>query len=487
MHGMGLEQTQLTVRPRKARSQGLYERIGIVVLLFLADLTTVTAAGVGAYATWGVAGASLVHEVYYPLLLALPIFPLAFLVAGLYPGYGLGPVEVMRRYAWSLTFVYLLLGTATFLFKVGPMYSRGVLLLAWLTSILVVPPAALGLRYLLSRLSWWGEKTVVLGGGLTGTLLVKELVSHPEFGLVPVAVLDDNPKLWGKTLHGVPVLAGLDLCQTLLRERRVNHAIVAMPGVEWRRVSEIIDDHGRHFHRVSVVPDLFEVPSLWVAARDLNGMLLLQMRRNLLRRELQLAKRVVDVLGAGILLALFAPAMAVIALLIWAESGRPILYGHRRIGHGGATFTAWKFRTMVRNADEVLRAHLEADPALRKEWEENHKLKHDPRVTRVGRFLRRTSLDELPQLYNVIRGEMSLVGPRPIVAEEIPKYNRAFELYLQVRPGMTGLWQVSGRNDTSYEERVRLDSYYIRNWSLWLDMYILLKTVGVVLRGSGAY
>jgi lipopolysaccharide/colanic/teichoic acid biosynthesis glycosyltransferase len=148
---------------------------------------------------------------------------------------------------------------------------------------------------------------------------------------------------------------------------------------------------------------------------------------------------------------------------------------------------AWKFRTMVDNADRLLGEHLEKNPQLREEWANTHKLKQDPRVTKIGRILRRTSLDELPQIWNVLTGEMSLVGPRPVVSAEVEKYGESFEFYRAVRPGITGLWQVSGRSDTTYGERVTLDVRYVRHWSVWLDIYLLVRTFSVVLRGSGAY
>jgi Undecaprenyl-phosphate galactose phosphotransferase WbaP len=182
------------------------------------------------------------------------------------------------------------------------------------------------------------------------------------------------------------------------------------------------------------------------------------------------------------------PLIALIALLIKISSPGPVIYGQQRIGFRGSRFRAWKFRTMVRDADKVLDKYLAANPRLREEWEKNHKLQNDPRVTtKIGRWLRRTSLDELPQLWNVLLGEMSLVGPRPIVKAEISKYGESFDLYTKVLPGITGLWQISGRNNTTYAERVRLDSYYVRNWSPWMDLYILARTFKVVLRGEGAY
>ncbi|MEM3434110.1 MAG: sugar transferase, partial [Candidatus Methanomethyliaceae archaeon] len=169
------------------------------------------------------------------------------------------------------------------------------------------------------------------------------------------------------------------------------------------------------------------------------------------------------------------------------DSPGPVLFRHRRLGLGGREFWCYKFRTMHVNAEEVLQKLLASDPALRAEWERDFKLRNDPRVTRVGRLLRRTSLDELPQIFNVLKGEMSLVGPRPIVEKEVPRFGLFASDYFSVRPGVTGLWQVSGRNDTGYEHRVRLESWYVRNWSLWLDLTVLIRTIGVVLARRGAY
>ena len=188
-------------------------------------------------------------------------------------------------------------------------------------------------------------------------------------------------------------------------------------------------------------------------------------------------------LGMPFMIALFA----VIALLIKIISPGPVFYQHKRIGLDGKEIWIWKFRTMTHNSEFALQQHLKEDPALQMEWEINFKLKRDPRVTAIGRFLRRTSLDELPQIWNVLRGEMSLIGPRPIVKEEIALYGDEFEIYKQVLPGITGLWQISGRNDLPYHDRVKLDVYYIQNWSIWLDIHILMHTILSTLQARGAY
>jgi exopolysaccharide production protein ExoY len=197
-------------------------------------------------------------------------------------------------------------------------------------------------------------------------------------------------------------------------------------------------------------------------------------------------KRVLDIVGATLLGIVFLPLILAVAVHLRREGG-PIIFRHRRVGRNGEAFDCLKFRSMVPDADRALRELLDQHPELKAEWLRDHKLRDDPRVTAVGRFLRRTSLDELPQLWNVIRGEMSLVGPRPVVREELMRYGRHLHRYLAARPGVTGLWQVTGRNDTDYRRRVVLDVYYVRRQSVLLDLYILFKTTHVVLGGSGAY
>ena len=223
-------------------------------------------------------------------------------------------------------------------------------------------------------------------------------------------------------------------------------------------------------------PRLAGVPSTAFASR-------LAPPRPLCRNRL---KRVVDVAGALALLVLFGGVMAVIAVLVRMDGG-PAVFGHRRVGTDGRPFTCWKFRSMVTDAHEVFADLMRRDPQARAEWAATHKLKDDPRITRVGRFLRRTSLDELPQLFNVLKGEMSLVGPRPIVDDEVARYRTCFAVYTQCRPGLTGLWQVSGRSDVDYGRRVQLDTAYVFGWSFWGDIAIMLKTARVMVSGRGAY
>lgn len=197
-------------------------------------------------------------------------------------------------------------------------------------------------------------------------------------------------------------------------------------------------------------------------------------------------KRILDISGTLLLATVFSPVMAYVAIKL-ALSGGPVIFSHERIGKDGAKIRIYKFRTMVPDAEGVLRKLLLSEPLLREEWKRDFKLKNDPRVTPLGQFLRKTSLDELPQLWNVLKGEMSLVGPRPIVAAEVERYGRIAHYYFALKPGLTGLWQVTGRNDTDYNRRIAMDRKYTESANLWMDIKILLKTILVVLGRTGAY
>lgn len=457
---------------------------GFAVLL--ADLLSLTAAGVLAVALRRFFGGQLDPAFYGQLWPVIGLFVLVYFAVGLYPGTALAPAEELRRLSMSTTVVYLVLGASTFIFREAETFSRGVFLLGWVFSLFLVPLGRAALREAFSKRPWWGQAVIVYGAGRTGQMVLRALARQPGLGLKVAAVFDDDPDKHG-VLEGVPVLGGVSEASSLGASLGIRYAIVAMPGVRRDRLLELIERHTGAFPHLILIPDLFGFSSLWVTAADLGGVLGLEIRQRLLLPGPRLLKRAID-LSAAVLGGLaIVPLLALIALLVRLDSPGPVFYGHTRIGQGGRRFKAWKFRSMVQDADRVLEEYLHKHPELRTEWEETQKLKNDPRVTRVGRWLRKLSLDELPQLWNVIKGEMSLVGPRPVVQSELAKYGEKGALYLKVKPGMTGLWQVSGRSETTYEERVEMDAYYVRNWSVWLDLYILARTVWVVLFGRGAY
>ena len=424
---------------------------------------------------------------YWPFLL---VFMVVYMGAGLYRVAGLNPVEELRRSVSATSLALLIFTGSTFLLKEARWFPRGIPLLTWLLASIALPPVRSLTRKICGPRQWFGRSVVILGAGKAGETVLRALQDSPWLGLKPVAILDDDPEklddLRGERT-GIPVRGGLALARLLATKAHLGYAVLAMPGLSRSRLLKTVETYGQVFDKLLLIPDLLGMASLCVQATDLGGMLGLEIRHNLLYWPARLVKRLLDLMVVAALAPILLPAFGVIACLIKLTSPGPVFYGHTRIGCGSRMFKAWKFRTMILNADDVLRRHLLGNPALAEEWRLTHKLKDDPRVTRLGRFLRRSSLDELPQLINVLTGEMSLVGPRPIVAAEVEKYGETYAFYCRVKPGITGAWQVSGRNNTTYAQRVAFDQYYVLNWSVWLDLYILTRTVGTVLTGDGAY
>jgi len=423
---------------------------------------------------------------YWNLVPCLGLFLASNMLVGLYPGILLSPPEELKKLCQSTSVIFLAMSGAVFLSKQGELYSRGIFLMAWLGALLVLPLFRSLVRRQVHAKEWWGHPVVILGAGKTGREVCNTLTREHRLGLRPVAFFDDDPSKAGSKIQDVPVEGGLDSAGNFVGACRDAVAIVAMPGVSPARLVEILEGPASEFRRLILIPDLFGAASLWISAFDLGGILGLEVHQKLLDPRRQWVKRCMELALIMFFLPIILLLSLTIAILIKHDSSGPIFYRQKRIGVDGKDIFIWKFRTMVQDADDALAECLAADPDLRAEWDQNHKLACDPRITRVGRILRKTSLDELPQLWNVLRGDLSLVGPRPIVRDEVGKYKGGFSLYKKVKPGLTGLWQVSGRSDTSYAERVRLDAYYVRNWSVWFDIYILVKTPGEVFRCRGA-
>jgi undecaprenyl-phosphate galactose phosphotransferase len=292
-----------------------------------------------------------------------------------------------------------------------------------------------------------------------------------------------------RAVEGVKVHRGIEHVDRYIGPCNVSDIFIAKPEMGADRVEGLINKVQFMVERVLFVPDVHSIPVIGTEIHHFfhDQIFSLEVKNNLAKRYNILVKRIFDILVSLALLLLLSLPMACVCLAIVIESPGPPLFLQTRVGRGGRPFRVYKFRTMFRGAERMLEALLEKDDQARRDWETHWKLRKDPRITKIGIFLRRTSLDELPQLINVIRGEMSLVGPRPYLPEEFRSIPEEMQVFVNVRPGVTGLWQVSGRSNTDYAYRVALDAWYVRNWSLWLDVVILLKTVKVVLRGDGAY
>lgn len=415
--------------------------------------------------------------------LLLPLWMCGSMLMHLLPSWGLGIVEELRRLTLLNLLVFTGLTSVLFLSKQAEDVSRLTLTAAFAISLPLVPYLRLRTKRLLMHRKMWGLPTVVYGTGDAAKRVVRLLRVEQGIGFIPICILDDDSSSWGTRVENVPVLGEMDLTV-----RHAPAAILAMPNASRQRLVDLLEGPLISYRTVLLIPNLFEVPSLWVKPRDLHGVLGLEIPSNLTSPLARHTKRAAD-LFLVLLTALFwVPVCAVIAGLIYLEDRQSPFFVQERIGQNGRPLKTWKFRTMHVDAEELLHRALVEDEELRQEWEEHYKLRHDPRVTRVGRWLRRLSLDELPQLVNVLRGEMSLVGPRPL-----PSYHhdvlpaRMRDLRERVRPGLTGLWQTSGRSDTGTEGMKIWDAYYVRNWSLWLDMVVLFRTVRTVVKGTGAY
>jgi len=418
-------------------------------------------------------------------LTALVLLLCSLAAAGLYPGVNINPVEELRRSVYSITLAFFALWSATFLLH-DLSQSRLVYILAFFLTISLVPLIRALTRKLLAESPWWGSSVAILGYGSTGKHVYQTLLKNPGIGLKPVAILDDDRDQHQPSDQGI-TFASLDSCIEIAQRQRIPYGIVCMPGLSRHDLLTLVDRYGKCFGHLVVIPNLIGMTSLGISAWEVGGIIGLEVSQKLLRPSSRFAKRCLDL---AIVIALSVPVALILALsavLIKMEDGGPVFYGNDRIGLRGKKFRAWKLRSMVTNGDEVLQRHLAANADDAEHWHAKQKLTRDPRITRIGRLIRKTSIDELPQLWNVLKGEMSIVGPRPVLEKQVPMYGSSFHLYKQVRPGITGLWQVSGRNHLTFAERVRLDKYVIQNWSVWLDLYILARTVGVLLTANGAY
>lgn len=329
---------------------------------------------------------------------------------------------------------------------------------------------------------------IIIGAGKTAELLANTITTDAGMGYKIVGLLEDH-----KVQHGIldkyPVLGTFDDVENVIKSTGVKRVFIAAPGLEDKKLGMLIYRVQPLVENIGVIPNLVGIPTGGVEVESIfnEKLLILRLKNNLARPLNRFVKFVFDYALTFVGTICISPILLIIAAWIYYDSPGPVIFKHTRIGKDGKPFPCYKFRSMVMNAKEMLEDLLAKDPTIREEWERDFKLKNDPRITKSGAFLRKTSLDELPQIFNVLKGEMSLVGPRPIIQEELTRYGEYVGDYLMVKPGITGMWQVSGRSDIEYAERVQLDTWYVRNWSVWIDVVLLFKTFAVVLLRKGAY
>lgn len=329
---------------------------------------------------------------------------------------------------------------------------------------------------------------IIIGAGKTAELLANTITTDAGMGYKIVGLLEDNSVQPG-ILNQFPVLGTFDEAEKVIKETGVKRIFIAAPGLRDEVLGKLIYRVQPLVENIGVIPNFVGIPTGGVEVESVfsEKLLILRLKNNLARPLNRLVKTIFDYVLTLVGTICISPILLIIAVWIYYDSPGPVIFKHTRIGKDGKPFPCYKFRSMCVDSKEKLAELLANDPAAREEWERDFKLKNDPRITKSGAFLRKTSLDELPQIFNVLKGEMSLVGPRPVIQEELERYGEFVGDYLMVKPGITGMWQVSGRSDIEYAERVQLDTWYVRNWSVWIDVVLLFKTFAVVLMRKGAY
>ncbi|MCP6203572.1 undecaprenyl-phosphate galactose phosphotransferase WbaP [Klebsiella pneumoniae] len=367
-------------------------------------------------------------------------------------------------------------------------FYRALWILTWIFVLILVPIARMVTKRILDRFSYWQRDTWIIGSGENAQEAYKAISSERNLGLNIVGFVASEGGIFaGDSINGINVLTN-DINWLATKDKKTQFIVAVESHQSEMRNTWLRNFMIKGYRYVSVIPTLRGMPldSTDMSFIFSHEVMIFRVQQNLAKWSSRILKRLFDIAGSLALIIVLSPALFYISRKV-KQDGSPAIYGHERIGKGGRSFKCLKFRSMVINSKEVLEDLLAKDPDAKQEWDATFKLKNDPRITKIGGFLRRTSLDELPQLFNVLKGEMSLVGPRPIITAELERYNDEVDYYLLSKPGMTGLWQVSGRSDVDYETRVYLDAWYVKNWSMWNDIAILFKTIGVVLKRDGAY
>ena len=427
----------------------------------------------------------------------IPVIMLIFICVGLYPGIMIPHTEEVKKFSGATFFSFVAISLTIFIPKNGDLFETYIIkgsndfaictafLIAFFFATFLLPAFREFAKRCICHKRWWGVPAVIYCTNKSADFIIDRLVKNPYLGYKPAVIIDSSipitQELNTETFYeNIPVFPE---SQQILEEIKNYNIKTAIMSDFMGDFSSVMSSY-RYTINVSKRQNAFTSDQ---RIKDIAGIIGFSSTHNLTFKSNLIAKRIIDIFIILVFLPLLIPLFLILMFLTKITSKGPIFYGHKRVGKNGKEFKCWKFRSMCIDADKKLAEILANNPEMQAEWEKERKFTNDPRVTKFGKFLRKTSLDELPQLINILVGQMSFVGPRPVTEPELEKYGPYKDYVLSVTPGLSGMWQTSGRSDTEYEERIALDTSYIQNWSIWLDIWILIKTVYVVLKGRGAY
>ena len=467
-----------------------YTNYFLSALLFVIDYLSIVLAEQSAFVlrNWIVSDGGTLHISWLNFWIVFPLLYLLFINIEQLYNRRTQFWKVIEKIFYASLYAIVAVVIVLYVGKIAASTSRLFIVLLWLFSFIYLTIFRYIVKKILEKMQLLQIPVLIIGAGKTAELLVQGIINDAGMGYKLIGLLEDNCVQKG-ILNHFPVLGKFADAEKVIRDTGVQHVFIAAPGLEQDKLTRLIHKVQPLVKNMGIIPNLVGVPMGGIEVESLfnEKLMLLRLKNNLARPINRWLKAIFDFVVTLVGTVMISPILLFIALWIYKDSPGPVIFKHMRIGKNGKPFPCYKFRSMCVDAKIKLEELLETDPEAKAEWERDFKLRNDPRVTKSGAFLRKTSLDELPQIFNVLKGEMSLVGPRPIIQEELERYGEYVGDYLMVKPGITGMWQVSGRSDIDYEERVLLDSWYVRNWSVWTDIVMLFKTFKVVLLRKGAY
>lgn len=467
-----------------------YTNYFLSALLFVIDYLSIVLAEQSAFVLrkWIVSDGGILHISWLNFWVVFPLLYLLFLNIEQLYNRRMQFWHVIEKIFQASLYAVVAIVIVLYIGQIAASTSRMFIFLLWLFSFIYLTVFRYLIKKILEKVQLLRIPVLIIGAGKTAELLVKGIINDAGMGYKIIGLLEDNCVRNG-ILKRFPVLGKFADVEAVILKTGVQHVFIAAPGLEQEKLTRLIYKVQPLVKNIGIIPNLVGIPMGGIEVESLfnEKLMLLRLKNNLARSWNRYLKTIFDFALTLVGTVAISPILIFIAIWIYKDSPGPVIFKHTRIGKNGKKFPCYKFRSMCIDAKEKLAELLENDPVAKAEWERDFKLKNDPRITKSGAFLRRTSLDELPQIFNVLRGDRSLVGPRPVIEEELERYGEYVNDYLMVKPGITGMWQINGRNDTSYAERVCMDSWYVRNWSIWIDNLILWRTLKSVIRCKGAY